>query len=249
MQIKINGHTIDFYSNIESLSILRFQKLNKYMMIASEVGNSFEDYDQRTKKTLEFMAAGMHQEAMIELQNRRQLVFNAFQEYDPKGEALAVLVKQIDDVFYGDELDTEKVLNHLDKIGITKVDSLNYLIELKKKVDTACQAYFPQLFQNSDLQENYLRIKRMQERIKGVINDSEPDVTELTKEILSQKKPHIWNVWETENMERAMEVDFNKMLIDVAKEKKISIKDMSVFTFYTAYQSIIESNGKRNSKV
>jgi len=134
MIIYVNEHRIELFDNTQNLPILRFQKFNKYMMIANEIGNTFHDYDARTAKALQFLQKEMVPEAMQELNNRRQAVFNAYNEFSPKGKAFAVLVKKIDDKRYDgispDELD--EVLKHLDKIGLGYLDSLEAVEKVKK---------------------------------------------------------------------------------------------------------------------
>jgi len=135
MIVEVNGHKIEIYDNTQNLPILRFQKFNKYLMLSNEVGNSFEDYDRRTTKTLQFLQKDMVPEAIQELNNRRQAVFNAYNEYSPAGRGFAILVKSIDGKKYTgispDELD--EVLRHLEEIGLGQDLSLKKLMEIKKK--------------------------------------------------------------------------------------------------------------------
>jgi len=49
MIFEFGKHEIEIYDNIQDLPILTFQKFNKYQMMASEIGNDFEDYDRRTE--------------------------------------------------------------------------------------------------------------------------------------------------------------------------------------------------------
>lgn len=135
MIVEVKGHKIELFDSAEALPIKRFNKLNKYIMIGSEVGSSFEDYDQRTVKALAFLQKGMVQEAIQELNNRRQAVFNAFNEYDPKNRAFAVLVKKIDNVEYNDISSSglDKVLENLDNIGLSAYKSFSIMSQLKKK--------------------------------------------------------------------------------------------------------------------
>jgi len=135
MIIKIKGNIIEVYDSSESLPMKRYNKLNKYIMIGSEIGNSFEDYDVRTSKALAFLQKGMIKEAQQELNNRRQLVYNAFNEYNPKDKAFAILVKRINNKYYNDVSSSglDEVLNHLDRIGLSYIKSYDVLMEVKKK--------------------------------------------------------------------------------------------------------------------
>lgn len=77
----------------------------------------------------------MKDEAIQELENRRQTVFNAFNEFTPVGKSFAVLVKRIDNVVYDtfspDDLD--RCLLHLEKIGLGTKEAIETLQEVKKK--------------------------------------------------------------------------------------------------------------------
>lgn len=135
MIYKHGKHEIELFDSIHNLPILRFQRFNKYQMIASEIGSTFQDYDQRTVKALQFIQKGMKEEAIQELENRRQTVFNAFNEFSPIGKSFAVLVKRIDkteyDDFSPDNLD--RCLEHLERIGLGTINAIESLREVKKK--------------------------------------------------------------------------------------------------------------------
>lgn len=135
MIYKHGKHEIEIFDSIHNLPILRFQRFNKYQMIASEIGNTFPDYDARMAKALQFLKKGLTNEAIMELENQRQTVFNAFNEFSPIGKSFAILVKRIDginyDTFAPDDLD--RCLLHLEKIELTQKDAIDKLIEVKKK--------------------------------------------------------------------------------------------------------------------
>ncbi len=128
-------HEIEFFDSIHNLPILRFQRFNKYQMQASEIGSTFEDYDHRTQKAIQFLKKDMNAEAAQELENRRQTVFNAYNEFSPQLKSLAILVKRINNkeytTFAPDDLD--RCLKHLDKIGLGQNVSLESLQKVKKK--------------------------------------------------------------------------------------------------------------------
>jgi len=153
MIVEIKGHKIELYESTQDLPILRFQKFNKYVMIANEVGNTFEDYDQRTVKALSFLQKEMVPEAIQELSNRRQTVFNAFNEFSPKSKAFAVLVKRIDSKYYDGyspgELD--EVLKHLDRIGLSYVNSMETLNDVKKNSKWNFKYIFRRIFQREEI--------------------------------------------------------------------------------------------------
>lgn len=104
-------------------------------MIASEIGNDFQDYNNRTQKALSFLAKNMVEEAVQELHNRRQTVFNAYNEFSPIAKSFAVLIKRIDNTPYKEYApdDLDRILEHLNNIGFDYETSMNKLREVKKK--------------------------------------------------------------------------------------------------------------------
>ena len=138
MIYKFGRHEIEVFDSIQNLPILRFQKFNKYQMIDNEIGSDFGDYDKRTEKTLAFLQKGMVKEAIQELNNRRQTVFNAYNEYTARGKCFAVLVKRIDDKHYTDYApdDLDRILEHLNKIGFDVETMVTALVAVKKKIET-----------------------------------------------------------------------------------------------------------------
>lgn len=134
--MKKRKERIIFYENAEELPLRRYQKFTKHIMIACGVGENLADYDNRTQKAMVYLKAQDVINASKELQNRRQLVFNALNEYSPQNMALAVLVKTIDGKEYNDLSGEglEKVLDKLDQLGYTKKEVLSTIDRLKKKL-------------------------------------------------------------------------------------------------------------------
>lgn len=134
-KVKVNDHVVIFIDTPEKLPIKRFQKFNKFFMIDLEVGCDFADYQKRTQSVIEFLKKDMKSEAVKELTNRSQMVWNLFTEYSPKGMALACLIKSIDDVEYEDydEEGLELIVERLGEIGFTQDNLIETLDEVKKK--------------------------------------------------------------------------------------------------------------------
>jgi hypothetical protein len=118
-------HEVVFYDSAENLPYKRYHKYNKFFLIAAEVGNSVQDYDKRTARCISYLNAEDYKSAAKELNNRRQTVHNAMQEYSNKGLALAVLI------YSNDAL--EEILNELDTIGFTQFLAEQTLNHVKKK--------------------------------------------------------------------------------------------------------------------
>ena len=65
-------HTVTFYDSDRVLTYRRYHKFNKHLAIAVEVGNSLEDYDKRTARTIMYLNADDKKSAVTELTNQRQ---------------------------------------------------------------------------------------------------------------------------------------------------------------------------------
>lgn len=245
MIYKHGKHEIEIFDSIHNLPILRFQRFNKYQMIASEVGNTFADYDQRTLKALQFLQKGMKDEAIQELENRRQTVFNAFNEFTPVGKSFAILVKRIDNVVYDtfspDDLD--RCLLHLEKIGLGTKEAIETLQEVKKKIETELVVYYPEFFpKNGNKEQTALRVRRVNLILDSIINQQieEDQIFNVEKEILETDKPNVWNVWKKGNMERVLEVEFHKFAISVVEKLKQPLDTLTTFTFYATVEHLKE---------
>jgi hypothetical protein len=134
--VVLKGVEIVFYSSPEDLPMKRYQRFNKYLMIDNEVGSDFADFNTRLNKVVQFFKKGMNTAGSKELENWRQMVYNSFKEYSPKGMALACLVKSIGGVecksITGDAL--QKVVDRLDELGFSERKTDQVTKTVKKKL-------------------------------------------------------------------------------------------------------------------
>lgn len=129
------GHKVEIYDTAERMTMKRYQRFNKFLMIDNEVGSDFADFNSRLAKSIAFLKKGMRDEGVAELENWRQMVYNAFTEYSPKGMALAILVHSIngeirDDITASGLKDT---LDKLEAIGFMQETATETVSEVKKK--------------------------------------------------------------------------------------------------------------------
>ena len=136
-----------YYETPQDLPIRRYQKFNKYLMIASEVGETIADYDKRMGRAIVYLKNNDTANAAKELQNCRQGVFNALEEYTPTGLALACMVKSINGK-QCDDLTNEglnSVLDALSKQGYTRAHLVANIERLKKKLRQNLRSIFPMI--------------------------------------------------------------------------------------------------------
>lgn len=242
MIVEVKGHIIEVFDDIKELGILRFQNMNKYNMKANEVGDNFQDYDARMLKALTFLESSMIDEAKQELSNQRLTVFNAYNNNIVNGKAFAVMVKSIDGYKYNtyESSDVEKVILHLEKIGLSHINSMEALNEVKKKIEKQLQVYFPESFSNYlELEQNTLKLKLINSSCDAIIHQGEAEKHEkeaakLKKQLLETVKPNVWNVNIENNIEKTIEVDFKVYAFYVTDHLKLDLKNITVFDFYAS---------------
>ena len=86
----VGGFTI--VDSIQDINVRKWQAFNKHYMIYKEVGGDFSAYDVHHAKINQLVSNDMKHEALIELANMRQGVYNAMNEYSPEVEAFRQLV-------------------------------------------------------------------------------------------------------------------------------------------------------------
>jgi len=133
--IKLGKHVVEIFDSPEDFPMKRYQRFNKFLAKDCEIGSDFSDFNKRSLKTIEYLKKDMKDAAIKELENRRMMVYNAFMEFSPKNNALAILVHSIDGVIKKDISSDglEKILSELDEIGFTQKISNEITIEVKKK--------------------------------------------------------------------------------------------------------------------
>lgn len=68
------------------------------------------------------------------------------------------------------------------------------------------------------------------------------------KGILQLYKPNVWNVYVSGNMEREMEVEFEKFLINIADHTHSVVDEISTFKFYSMLEYLKEKYKPKQKK-
>lgn len=85
-------------------------------------------------------------------------------------------------------------------------------------------------------------------RIAG--EDVEGNIQEIERQMLEMRTPNVWNINEPGNMEMAMEVDFEKLLVAVSEFTSEKIDELSAFRFYALIEYLEEKHKpKPNAKI
>ena len=125
-----------FYDSIEEMPHRRYMKFNKEMMRSNEVGNTVLDIIKRIDRAMSFIGAKENDKAIKELSNAKLSYNYAKNELEPKGLALAAMVKSINGVEQKDITTSglQSTLAFLQDIGITKKELDNTSEKIKKKL-------------------------------------------------------------------------------------------------------------------
>jgi hypothetical protein len=126
---------VKFYDSIEEMPHRRYMKFNKEMMRANEVGNSMTDVIKRIDRAMGFIQAKESDKAVRELSNARLAYSYSQAELEPKGLALAAMVKSINGVEVDDITTSglQATLEVLQNIGMSKRELEDNAETVKKK--------------------------------------------------------------------------------------------------------------------
>jgi len=126
---------VKFYDSIEEMPHRRYMKFNKEMMRANEVGNSMTDVIKRIDRAMGFIQAKESDKAVRELSNARLAYSYSQAELEPKGLALAAMVKSINGVEVDDITASglQNTLEVLQNIGMSKRELDHNADSVKKK--------------------------------------------------------------------------------------------------------------------
>ncbi len=133
-----------FYDSIEEMPHRRYMKFNKEMMRANEVGNTMVDVIKRIDRAMGFIQAKESDKATKELSNARMAYSYSQAELEPRGLALAAMVKSVNGVESKDITTSglQHTLTILQNIGMTKKELDSNADSIKKKLNKSSKYSF-----------------------------------------------------------------------------------------------------------
>lgn len=244
----INGHTVKLYDSIEDMPIINFQKYNRFLLIDSGIGSDLEDIDNHITKIAKYIATDKNL-AIQELQNMRQALYFINQEVSPKHLAFTALVYEIDGEKVTD-LSDDNLKEILHKLSAMNKSWFNKLFtEIKKKVESELETYFPIFFNSLQEKEAYDRLKQrtliiLDGIISGIIKAEEVD--EIDSYLLSLSKPKQFNG--SKSVEVQYSKQFEQACILIAQKTNLDVKKLNVFEFYTALEQVKKQTEREGKK-
>lgn len=243
--VKINGHTLEIFDSIDELTIRRFQKYNKYLLIESGVGSDLQDILEHVERAKIYIKANPKM-AEVELENLRQALYLVSEEISPKYMAFAVLVNKIDGEPVNELSDVglKRVLDTLNDVKRTWIDRV--LDSVKKKIDTELSLYFPGKFEEATTKEYYDQLKSHTIlRLKHIINGE--DVTQACREIETRLalliSPKLFSGKNSEEIK--YDKQFEEMCLVLSQHLQVQPHEMTVLQFYNAFEYLKKEAKKR----
>lgn len=258
-KVEINNNEIEFFESSEDLPILRYNSLNKFLMMDNGIGSSIEDFDKRMSRAISFLQKGLKDNAVAELENLRIFVYNSLIEYSPRNNALAMLVYSINGEpvsVSGEGL--KRTLEKLDEIGLTNREATKIVYDSKKKIEQELRTYFKKTFREAVTEEvgdNAEKIKFLKLELNDLMFPEEMteadrlEKNRIETEILEKDAPNNFNARKEKSVEVEMETDFKKLCFLLQEYTAVKVTEMSTFDFFALKEYVIEKHGKKNTKI
>ena len=237
-KVTVKGKVLEIYDSVDEMPIINFQKFNKFLLIDSGIGSDAEDIDRHISKIAKLIKTDQAK-ALQELQNMRQNIYMIANDISPKHLSFTALIHSIDGkkVFDYSDNNLKAILKDLQCAKHSWL--IDLVLELKKKVDTELETYFPAEFNNVKQKEAYDKLKQrallILDGIKnGVSNAKEIEVLDLS--LLSLHKPK--SFIGLDSAEVKFDKQFETTCLVIAKEVGLDPKAMTVLQFYSAVEHL-----------
>lgn len=173
---KLNGLTLELYTDIEELPIVNFQEFNRLMLIDSGVGGDLEAIDRHLGAILRYNKLGQAEKLQKEAMNLRQNLAFCISGVTPKMAAFVPMIKSVNGQPVEDftEEGVARTLALLNREGAT-FGWLRGLVDwFKKKIEEQLEVFFPALTNSARVNEYYLLLKRRTLAVLGYILEGKP---------------------------------------------------------------------------
>lgn len=237
--ISLANRTIKLYDSIDELPIENFQRYNKYIIVDAGLGSDIDSVDEHIVQLGKLINAGDKQKAMQELQNMRQNMHMIVSGISPRYMAFAALIRSIDNKKIESQSDTslQELLQDLKDAKHSTI--LDMLLELKKKLSTELEAYFPDNFDSVKEKMTYEKIKqRTILQLKGIIEDKDytEEIADIDLSLLKSYKPGIFTG--KKSFELNYDKQFESLCMLIGQKANLNAKQMTVLQFYTTVNNI-----------
>lgn len=235
----IGNKKIKLYDSIDEMPIVNFQKYNKCILIDSGLGSDVDSIDSHIVNIAKYINKGDKKNAMQELQNMRQNMHMVVSGVSPKNLAFAALIHSINDKEQKDLSDNhlQELIDELGEIPYSLF--INLFNELKKKLSTELELYFPNEFDSAKEKEAYTKLKaRTLLQLQEIIEDKNysEQIAELDEFLFNLHKPK--NFIGKESEEIKYDKQFESACMVISQKTGMNAKQMTVLEFYNTLANI-----------
>ena len=131
--VKIGRHTVDIFDDIETMPVVRYQKFNQYLVLATGIGNDISAIKEKLSSIMRLMNSDV-KKASKEVENLYQTFYFIQYNIDPMSLAYGILIGAIDGEPC-DDLSEDGVKKTLAKLEeLTHGDMVATVLMVKKKL-------------------------------------------------------------------------------------------------------------------
>lgn len=235
----IKNKEVKLYDSIDEMPIVNFQKYNKCILIDSGLGSDIDDVDNHISNIARYINSGDKKNAMQELQNMRQNMHMIVSNVSPKNLAFAALIHSIDGKKQKDLSDSHlhELIDELSEMPCSLFVEL--FRDLKKKLSTELELYFPNDFDSAKEKEAYAKLKaRTLLQLKEIIDEKDytEQIAEIDEFLFSLHKPK--NFVGKDSEEIKYDKQFESACMIISQKTGMAAKQMTVLEFYNVLANI-----------
>ena len=253
-KFRLGKHTLEIYESIEELPVTRYHKFNRFALVDACIGSTLQDFDSHLERVFQYLQRGKQDLAEKELLNLRHNVYLIQEELSPKLLSFAALVKNLDGKEITDLSDAS--LKEISKeLGDISLESFSQAREeVKKKLETELQTYFPALFDNSSVKDYYDKLrKRSILVLEQLLSREKAEDPLIQNEInLLNSALVLYSDPQTFSGEKSLDIQqdkhFENTCLALSQSLGVNPKQFTVLEYYNALLFLQEQNKKMKSK-
>ena len=247
-KVRVGRRVLDLYDGIDDMPIGRFHRFNRNLMVDAGIGADLQAVDSHITKTMAFMKAGKMESAVKEMENLRQSILLVHEGLSPAFSAFACLVAAVDGKSTAgwSESELDALSEELKEMTVRELRSET--AEVKKKIDTELELYFPSVFGNQRTTEWYQCLKRiglnkLKELVEGLEMKADVDADE--SRMLDMMAPRRFRG--SSGVEVEYDREYENMSLAMTQQLHVDVKGMTVLEYYNAYEFLREQGKKMKS--
>lgn len=242
--LKLGGHTVKIYDDIETLPIVRFHRYNKMLLLDAGIGSDMVAVANHIERAKLYLR-DRDENALTELDNLMQSVMMIHGGLSPRHLSFACLVAEVDG-HPTDDISDDGLKATLSLIGNTPTNELEAeSLSVKKKIDIELTAYFPGKFDTPAIKEHADNVKRLARMMLDTIGGENrtEEMQSLQDRMRKDCKPP--NFRGAQNAEIQHDRNFENMCLILSQELHANPKRMTVMEYYNAAEFIERQANQR----